>query len=166
MIEMDDLWVGDQLRVRSSGRIGSFQGLAKDGRVRIRSNNKTYLVHAGQLEKVEDIERHLKLAELQEDSLPNKRTFTRVENQIDLHIEKLNPNLLNALPERIVDYQIKEFEKYLTLAIAQNLKFLSIIHGRGTGVLRSHIHQYLKTTKAVKHFHLTNNDGATEVTLK
>jgi DNA mismatch repair protein MutS2 len=50
------------------------------------------------------------------------------------------------------------------------LKEVSIIHGKGTGILRAGIHRHLKQQKSVKEFRLgrygEGEDGVTIVTMK
>lgn len=51
-------------------------------------------------------------------------------------------------------------------AILTNTKNLTVIHGKGTGVLRAEIHRHLKTHKAVKFFRLgTFGEGEAGVTI-
>ena len=59
---------------------------------------------------------------------------------------------------------------FLDGAVLNHLRTVSIIHGKGTGVLRAGIHKHLKTHAAVKEFRLgrygEGEDGVTIVTLK
>ena len=59
---------------------------------------------------------------------------------------------------------------FLDGATLNHLKEVSIIHGKGTGVLRAGVHKYLKKHPAVKEFRLgrygEGEDGVTIVTLK
>ena len=59
---------------------------------------------------------------------------------------------------------------FLDGAVLNRLKQVSIIHGKGTGVLRAGIHKHLKTHSAVKEFRLgrygEGEDGVTIVTMK
>lgn len=59
---------------------------------------------------------------------------------------------------------------FLDGAVLNRLHEVSIIHGKGTGVLRSGIHKHLKSVKAVQEFRLGHygegEDGVTIVTLK
>ena len=59
---------------------------------------------------------------------------------------------------------------FLDGAVLNRLRTVSIIHGKGTGILRAGIHKHLKTHSAVKEFRLgrygEGEDGVTIVTLK
>ena len=59
---------------------------------------------------------------------------------------------------------------FLDGAVLNRLHEVSIIHGKGTGVLRSGIHKHLKSVRAVQEFRLGHygegEDGVTIVTLK
>lgn len=61
-------------------------------------------------------------------------------------------------------------DMFLDGAVINRLREVSIIHGKGTGVLRAGIHKHLKTHPAVKEFRLgrygEGEDGVTIVTLK
>ncbi|WP_235298306.1 Smr/MutS family protein [Portibacter marinus] len=166
MIDINDLWIGDLLRLKRSGRIGRYQGESDDGRLRVKVGEKMILVRPQNLESVKESEHDEKLKQLKQNELEVKLSGRSLVPQIDLHIEKLNPSLVNALPERIADFQVKAFEEYMDEILRSHFKFITIIHGKGTGVLRAHIHSYLNTMDEVNAFHLINNDGATEVILK
>ena len=57
-------------------------------------------------------------------------------------------------------------ERYLDSAVMGKLKTVTIIHGKGTGALRTAIHQMLKRNKAVKSFRLGRyGEGETGVTV-
>jgi len=61
-------------------------------------------------------------------------------------------------------------ERYLDEAMRSNLRSVRIIHGKGTGAVRTAVHQALKKTKYVKSFRLglygEGEDGVTIVELK
>ena len=166
MLDLGDLWVGDQLRLMKSGRNGSYLGLAKDGRLRIKVGSKIILVKVEMVELLPEQKLNQKLIELKEEELKVNLGYKRLESTIDLHMEKLNPNLVNALPERIIDVQLKAFETYMDGVVEQRLKFITVIHGKGTGVLKEAIQTYLGSMEEVNHFILVNNGGATEVVLR
>ena len=57
-------------------------------------------------------------------------------------------------------------DQAIDTAILTNTHTLTVIHGKGTGVLRAEIHRHLKTHKAVKKFRLgTFGEGEAGVTI-
>ncbi len=55
---------------------------------------------------------------------------------------------------KTVDEAISELDKYLDDAYLSHLRTVRVVHGKGTGALRSGIHNYLKRVKYVKSFSL------------
>ena len=65
-----------------------------------------------------------------------------------------------------VDEAVSELDKYLDDALLAHLPQVRIIHGRGTGALKSGIHAYLKKQKYVKSFALADfEDGGEAITI-
>jgi len=161
MINLKELWIGDDLKIKSSGRIGKFDGVHTNGQAQIKSGSKIFLVDAIDLElyEIKVIEEPLILIE----DIDN--TSIDVKDSIDLHIETLNPNLVGSLPERILDYQVKAFESYLELAKKSYKNEFLIIHGKGTGVLKSYIMSIIKNDKSIKHYSPVNEGGAVKILL-
>lgn len=71
---------------------------------------------------------------------------------------------------KTVDEALFELDKYLDDAYLAHLPQVTIIHGRGTGALRTAVHNYLKKSKYVKEFRIggfhEGNTGATIVEFK
>ena len=69
-----------------------------------------------------------------------------------------------------LDEAIMTVDQYLDQAILAGMGEVSIIHGKGTGLLRKAIHQRLKQLKYVKNFRLgtfgEGEDGVTIVSLE
>lgn len=71
---------------------------------------------------------------------------------------------------RTVDEALSELDKYLDDAYLSHLPSVRVVHGKGTGALRSAIHSHLKRLKYVKEFRLgefgEGDAGVTIVTFK
>ncbi len=52
------------------------------------------------------------------------------------------------------DEGVYEMEAFIDNAVLSGLNMVTIIHGKGTGILRTAIHQRLKSMKSVKSFRL------------
>ena len=69
-----------------------------------------------------------------------------------------------------VDEAIFEIDKFLDTAYINHLSPITILHGKGTGKLKSGIHAFLKTNKYVKSYRIGDyhegQDGVTIVELK
>lgn len=61
---------------------------------------------------------------------------------------------------------IMELENAIDSAVLSNINQITIIHGKGTGVLRTEVHKFLKTCKAVKTYRLgVYGEGEAGVTI-
>ncbi|MGL6065759.1 MAG: endonuclease MutS2 [Cetobacterium sp.] len=84
-------------------------------------------------------------------------TKTRVKNEVDLR-------------GKLVDEGIYELETYMDRALMNGYTEIYVIHGKGTGALRTGILEFLKTSSYVKNFraggHNEGGIGCTVVTLK
>ncbi len=69
-----------------------------------------------------------------------------------------------------LDEALMELDRFLDSAVISGLHEVSIIHGKGAGILRTGIHRHLKTLKIVKSFRLgqygEGEDGVTIAELK
>ena len=76
-----------------------------------------------------------------------------IKTEIDLRGQNLDEALLNV-------------DKYIDDAVLAGMATVTIIHGKGTGVLRQGIHDYLKRNKRVKRYRLgAYGEGETGVTI-
>lgn len=128
----------------------------KDGQV---------LVQAGIIKTRVDI-KNLRLLKSQDK--PNVSKFSNKRNitsRMDVHAE----TEVDVRGETAYD-AINIVDKAIDNAVLSGISKMTIIHGKGTGVLRREINKYLKTNKAVKSQHLgvfgEGEDGVTIVELK
>ena len=87
--------------------------------------------------------------------------------ELDLHIEKLQPEARGWLPRDILELQLRTLERNLELAIVHRQSSMVVIHGVGSGRLRDEVHEVLRRTPEVSYFvhqyHPRYGYGATEV---
>ena len=75
------------------------------------------------------------------------------------------PTEINLLGKR-VDEAIAELDKYLDDAYLAHLPSVRIVHGKGTGALRSAVQNLLKKNKSVKSYRLgEHGEGDAGVTI-
>lgn len=125
----------------------------KSGNVEVQAGILKMTVHISNLRVVEEKE--------EEDVKKGYSKFVHEKSQsISTSIDVRGKNLDDAL---------LEVEKYIDDAYLAGLKEVTIIHGRGTGVLRTGISQFLRNNKHVKSFRLgkygEGGDGVTIVEL-
>ena len=153
-----DLQIGDLVKVISLGLKGTVSTLP---------DSKGYLfVTLGVMRTKVKIDDLIKLDE-EEITAPNlKRTSSgKISMAKTLSISQ-EINLLG----KTVDEACSELDKYLDDAALAHLETVRIVHGKGTGALRSGVHKYLKRNKHVKSFRLgefgEGDAGVTIATLK
>jgi DNA mismatch repair protein MutS2 len=70
---------------------------------------------------------------------------------------------------RTTDQALDELDRYIDDAILADTKEVRVVHGKGTGALRTAIHRWLKSHRGVVEFHVASQqeggEGATVVTL-
>ena len=65
-----------------------------------------------------------------------------------------------------VDEALPEIDQFIDNAVVSNMNVITIIHGKGTGVLRTAVQKHLKNHRAVKNFRLgTYGEGENGVTI-
>ena len=94
-------------------------------------------------------------------SKSQKRQKSQTVLKVDLHIELLTSNFYYLDNFEIVQMQLNECHKKIQQAINSNITKLIIVHGIGTGVLKSEVHKLLRDYKL--RFYLSKDAGATEV---
>ena len=84
------------------------------------------------------------------------------------HLKITTENVQNEIMLRhmLKEEAILALDKYIDQALVANLGRIRIIHGRHGGVLRTAVHEYLKTHPAVKEFHIADyHEGGIGVTI-
>ncbi len=144
--------IGDFVRATSYGVIGKV--------VRIKGDNITLITNGGMniTAKVNEL---TKVSKAQE---PKKKVYTP-----SYKLDKKVPLECNIVGFHIEE-GIREIDKYLDDAITAHYSEVRLIHGSGTGKLRTAVHEYLNKRKDIKSYRLgglgEGGVGATVVTLK
>lgn len=172
MINLDDLWVGDWLLIKSKKLKGTFEGL-EDGYALVKVNEKFYKVNDDNLEITEAPivkEKYIALSDNTKVVINQEPENIAVDksnalNTIDLHIERLAPDFQFNFDE--LSFQVRTCDTFIKKSINLGLDVITIIHGKGKGVLKNEIekllekyHEYVSVKTSV------NQGGAIEVWLK
>jgi len=83
--------------------------------------------------------------------------------KVDLHIELLTSNYNYMHNFEIIQIQLNECHNKIETALNSNFQKLIIVHGVGTGVLKTEVHNLLNNYKL--RYYLSKDAGATEVML-
>ena len=155
ILTSDSLKPGDLVKVLSMDQTGEvLKAPDEEGQVYVRLGIMKLYVHLEDLrieETVQDTEKKARINTM------SALKSTSIRTELDVR-------------GATVDEAIAMLDKYLDDAAIAQLKTFSIIHGKGTGALRSGIHRYLRSVKAVKSFRLgaygEGDAGVTIVTLR
>lgn len=149
-----DIQVGDSIRVLSTGFTGTISTLPdKNGRLFVQCGIIRSQVSLKDLQLIqEEPEKKPVLQRTGTGSIKLSKSFG-VSPEI---------NLLGLT----VDEAISQLDKYLDDAYLAHLGSVRIVHGKGTGALRSAVHQYLKRASYVKTYRLgEHGEGDAGVTI-
>lgn len=163
-MDLKDLWIGDQLQIISSGKVGTFEGMGANKHARIKINGKEFLIPANDIKPYTPSPEKIDLSDLEE-PVPQE-TEVPWTDQLDLHIEHLRPDLLHALPQMILSYQIERTRAYILEAVKRRMVSVVIIHGKGKGQLKEEVYHLLKLIPEAWHTRPLNDGGAVEVYFK
>ena len=165
MVDINDLWIGDIVILKKSGRVGKFSGKSEGSKLRVKVGDKVVITTPSNIDLAPEGTRINPFEEKKVQDTSNESTSAPTDT-IDLHIEHLNPSMQNSRAERIVDYQVKAAKSFIDTSLDSNVKRILIIHGKGEGVLKSEVDHLLSLYDEVEFSFRRNNGGATEVWLK
>lgn len=153
-----DLKIGDTIRIIDMDQEASVMRLAdKNGMVKVQAGIINMDVHISNLALVDD----KTSKDLADKYIKASGSYVRktqsVSTQVDLRGQNLDEALMNT-------------EKFLDDCYLAGISPVTVIHGKGTGILRKGIHEMLKKHRYVKGFRLgtygEGEDGITIVELK
>jgi dsDNA-specific endonuclease/ATPase MutS2 len=162
----DDYWIGDIVRLKGHEGTGTFVGDVSKSKAKVNVGGRIMLVNKNDLSLApEDTdEQKAKLDNLLHDlKTPTKSSKAKpVPDDIDLHMEVLDPQH-RIHQNRVLDYQVDHAKRYVEAALSAHKRVITIIHGKGTGLLKTAVLNYLKSLPQVGHLIDKHNGGATEV---
>jgi dsDNA-specific endonuclease/ATPase MutS2 len=161
-MKISDLWIGDRVQLLHSKRIGTYEGTNNTGKLRIKVEGKIILTNSQNIKLIQDeYDNLIEELEFPEQKPPYKESTTKLSS-IDLHMEFLDPEM--RVPAiRALDFQIEKCKAFIEAAIQHKKHSITIIHGKGTGTLKSAVNHLLLD---YSEFYLkleVHNGGATEV---
>jgi dsDNA-specific endonuclease/ATPase MutS2 len=175
--EAKNLWVGDEIYLLKSKRKGLFAGITADKKVIMKIGDKTVKSTPANVSKVltvaddwkEEIDKTITNHAKDENEITKSKSLQKSLNfypdTIDLHLEKLSPTLVFSNTQRALDFQIEKCKEFLDISIDRKRHSVTIIHGKGQGILKNHIHALLQNYREVTFYSESNKGGATEVLL-
>ncbi|SFI80501.1 endonuclease MutS2 [Thermoflavimicrobium dichotomicum] len=102
--------------------------------------------------------------ELQKKASAGSSVTTKVMTSVQRKSVDVKPEL--DLRGKMVEDAIVEIDKYLDAAVLAGLKYVSLIHGKGTGALRTGVQNFLRNHRSVKSFRLgSHGEGGAGVTI-
>lgn len=149
MIELKDLWIGDEVRLIKSQRVGKFEGIHKSGKARIAIEDKIVLSPASNLsllseDEIKELEPITGDVEILEELEPspvvtNNDTYHSESELLDLHLETLNPLFSESPSMTVLEYQLKCCEDFIHRSIQAKKFMVRVIHGKGKGILKKEV---------------------------
>lgn len=160
-MNLDDLWIGDVLRIKSTGTIGIFSGQTSSGLAIIKTDSGfENQVLAADLEIYTEPEKPLVLTfeDDQKTYSPAKQDLD-IADFIDLHYDQLTQYYLHERGH-ILEFQLEKCEEFILKSIANKAAYVRIIHGKGEGVLKKAVDALLKKYSSAVSLSSAHFDGA------
>jgi MutS2 family protein len=156
-ISNEPLMLGEEVKVLSLNENGFIQTLPdKNGNVQVKIGILKVNASINDIIRIENI-----IDKSKEKTSYSKSTFIKSDKLYSNKIDVRGYNTEDA---------IYEIDKFLDDSFIANLNEVTIVHGKGTGILRNNITDFLKKHKLVKSFSFgklnEGGDGATIVKLK
>ncbi|BAK97872.1 MutS2 protein [Oscillibacter valericigenes Sjm18-20] len=148
---------GDQVEIPGVKTLAEVVSVGKDGVLQLQAGRMKMTVKANEVRLVEEPAGRKKPAVSIRPHAAQQLLRTAASSELDIR------GMESIEAESVV-------ENFLSAAVMGRLETVTIIHGKGTGVLRKTVHDILRRNKAVKSFRLgvygEGEAGVTVVTLK
>lgn len=140
-VEEKKMVVGDTVRIKGQTSVGTISEM----------DDKKAIVVFGAVKTSVDLKR-LERTTATEKKEPVVATFVSKQTQDEIHEKKLNFKQDIDVRGMRGDEAVQAVTYFIDDAILLGLKRVRILHGTGTGILRTLIRQYLQTVSGVAHF--------------
>ncbi|HEY3294994.1 MAG TPA: endonuclease MutS2 [bacterium] len=142
-IPLDTVRVGDRVEIEDLQGVGRVLAIQKNG--------KRVDIEIGGARLTVDVKR------LYAAPVEAKRGAPRVKMDFTLDTAYVNDQL--DLRGKYGEEAIPEIDSYLAAAVEARLKTVTLIHGKGTGALRTKVHTFLNTHPLVRSYHDGGRDS-------
>lgn len=162
-------WIGDKVVLKKSGRVGLVAELLQNGKIKVKVDDKMIITGIGNVEIIPENDFEFPDWIFGEDekkqNRPMNQTPKQVDHIIDLHMEKLEPGMVNAAPGVILPFQIKQCKLFLEKNIQKRRSIVQVICGKGEGVLKQEIIHMVQHDFNVRFIFEKNEGGMLEIWL-
>jgi dsDNA-specific endonuclease/ATPase MutS2 len=159
---MHDYWIGDRVWIASLQRVGTFEGQADELAI-IRIGAVTTQIPFEEISILEEKDEDFLLQDLRSEAEEKKHSSFDFPDSLDLHVSELSPRLENSEPAQIIAHQRNRLREFLREAIKHRKQLVTIIHGKGEGVLRSEVLKILSEFEEVTGVEHESHGGAVVV---
>lgn len=167
-MNVEDLWIGDRLLVKTINETGTFEGQTSQGLLKVKLEIGEVEASKEDVELVPELEKkpkvilkNLKPAKTKLNGIANKK------DEIDLHIEALLNGSGGSPVKNALSFQLEKCRNFIIGAIERKERHITIIHGKGAGILRKEVYKLLNEFEdKINLITTTNKEGAILVYLK
>ena len=158
-MDLKELWIGDRLKVFSTGCTGTFEGIFQN-KAMVKIDGQIAYFRHDELEIMKDqVADHVGFEEVHLSTGEIRETFDPV---IDLHLETWPDVQISNWPHPL-DFQKSKCRAFIERAIAGKMTKVTIIHGVGEGVLQSAVLGIVDRFTEVQQTISVNQGGAIEI---
>ena len=149
-INLSDLKIGTEVFIKKINQTGTVISISKDGKIQVQLSLGKMFFNIDELE-------------ISKISNKNNKTYSSSSKK-DFKVKAVSSEI-NVIGQNI-DEACFTIDKFLDNCALSSLNTVRIVHGKGTGALRTGIHKFLKNHPHVKSFRIgTFGEGETGVTI-
>lgn len=150
-MNLDELWIGDRLRIKSTGVTGRYHG-QKSGRPQIQTAEGLVETDALDIEPIDEepLEKGVELK-----AVPPQidlKAISKFNPTLDLHQESLLKSGYKLPNGPILGWQLGICQKFLLTAKKLEVRRITIVHGFGAGILKNEVAHLLDQNPDVSDF--------------